>query len=138
MEGDNGKNAAGVEAGFRRGKRLTDFIEFFVNLDADGLKAARGRIDLAGFRARHDGTDNIGELQGAGDRGFFACCADRPGDASGGAFFTVITQDTLKPLRAGCVDKITGIRPVAFHPHVKRAIVLERKATLGRINLGGG
>ena len=37
MEGDNGKNAAGVEAGFRRDKCLTDFIELFVDLDADGL-----------------------------------------------------------------------------------------------------
>ena len=138
MEGDNRQNTAGVETPLRCQHRLPDFIQFLIDLNPDRLKGAGRGVDLAGLRPRHHCPDDLRQLQGAGDGRILAGLADGAGDPPCRPLFTIITKHAFKPLGAGRVDEITGIRAGFFHPHIERPVMPKRKATLSRIDLGGG
>src|SRR3546814_4045403 len=77
----------GVEAGFEVG-------QFTVDVDADRLERARGRVDflLPRLAARHHRGDQLGQLRGASDRLFGAARDDGAGDAAAPALLAVLPQ----------------------------------------------
>ncbi|MEJ7721229.1 MAG: hypothetical protein WKF58_12660 [Ilumatobacteraceae bacterium] len=108
--------------------------ELVVDLDADRLEAALGRMSsVATCRGGDRGRDDAGELGGGGDRpGSDDGRCDPPGEA----LVAVLTQHLGQRALVVRVDDIVGgVRRACVHPHVERALVLVREATLGAVEL---
>ena len=89
MEGHDGKDATRLQHGLGRGKSVLDLAKFPVDIDAQRLEAAGGRIDLAVAACRHRRMDDGRQFAGGRDRVSLAGAHDGAGNAARGALFTI-------------------------------------------------
>ena len=94
MKGNHRQNTAWAQQAFNRLKPSGQFVKFAIDENAQGLKAARCRINLPGSFGWHDAMDNGGQLAGAGNFSFLANTANGLGDTARCFFFAIFPEDT--------------------------------------------
>jgi hypothetical protein len=105
VEADHRQAATGLERSTAASSPAS-IGQLAVDVDADGLEAARGRVDLV-LPTRHHRGDQLGQFGGAGERLLLAAGHDGAGDAAALALFAVGPQhisdlalfDAVDPLR---------------------------------------
>ena len=79
MKGDHGQPAAGTEQGLRGEKTARQFAELVVDVDAQRLEGAGRGIDPV-LGPGDDPANQVGQLNGTGNRGLLPEIDDRLGD----------------------------------------------------------
>ncbi|KAG0746925.1 hypothetical protein G6F24_015632 [Rhizopus arrhizus] len=135
MEADDRQAATGLEPFHRRIEAGFQIGQLAVDVDADGLEAARGRVDLV-LATRHHRGDQLGQFGGAGERLLLAAGHDGTRDAAALALFAVGPQHIGDLAVFDAVDPLRGtFAAVRVHAHVQRAVLAEAEATLGHVQL---
>ena len=120
----------GIETGFQ-------IRQFAVDVDADALEAARGRMDL--LAARHHRGDHGGQVGGAGERLGGAAGDDGARDAAALLLLAVGPQHVGDLAFVGAGDPCRcALAGLGVHAHVQRAILAEAETALGDVELGRG
>ena len=134
MERNDDETPIGGEQALGGLEAVFDLAHFVVDMDAQRLKGAGGRIDFACARA--DGAmDDRDQLRRAADRFLGAGADDGAGDGPRPAFLALDVKDIGERRFVGGVDDI-GRRQAGFlHPHVERAVGAEREPALGLVDL---
>ena len=114
--------------------------QLVVDGDADGLKAALGRVLLLPQSGSgHGAFDHVYQLQRRLDGRLLPAAADGCGDPGRKELLAVIIQNTLEFLVRPCVHDLTGVPDVlAVHAHIQRRVRHIGKAPLPVVQLGRG
>ena len=136
MKADNRQYPVRSQQLFAIGQRCFQLVQLAINIDTQGLKGAGGTIGLAGFRARHDRMDNIGQLAGALNARIQTGTDNRSGNPARGTLLAKTPDNIGQLCLVQLVDNIAGIAPLPRHPHIQRAIGAKGKAALGLVQLG--
>ena len=136
MEGHDGKDAARLQHGLGCGEPVLDLAKLAVDIDAQCLEAAGGRIDLAGAACRHDRMDDGRQLAGGGDRAGLAGAHDGAGNAARGALLAIFPEDSGKLALVEAHHNVGGRVAALRHAHVERPVEAEGEAAFRLVELG--
>ena len=119
MEGDDGQPATGIQAGNGIAHHLLYRTQLIIHRNADGLKAALGRmLFLSQCRRGHGASDNIHQLQRGFDGRFLSAAANGRGDLGCVALLAVIVKDPLQLRLLPAVYHIVGGKGIlGIHAH---------------------
>src|SRR5262249_33249101 len=125
VEADHRKAAAWCKHTQGRAQATRQLPQLFIDVHADGLEGARGRM-LAGLTGPHGAGDDCRELAGRADRLVFALFENGAGDASGEAFFSELRDHVADLVATGASEPVGSTRAaLRVHAHVERTVVLE-------------
>ncbi|MNN01708.1 hypothetical protein D3C81_1143350 [compost metagenome] len=135
MEADHRQTAARLEPRHRRVQPGFKIGQFAIDVDADGLEAARGRMDLV-LATRHHRCNQLRQFGGTRERLGGAAGHDGARDAAALALIAV------RPQHVGDFAVFRAVEPlrctlarVRVHAHVQRAVLAEAETTLGHVQL---
>jgi hypothetical protein len=138
MEADHCEATAGRQPRERRVERGLQFGELAIDVNAQRLEHAGGRM-LVALLAAGDARDHLGELGRALERPHATILHDGARDARRQALFAVLAKDSDELGQRRAVDDIGGALPrTRRHAHVERTVLQETEAALGVIELRGG
>ena len=101
-------------------------------MDPDRLEGARRRIALLARAEAGGAAHDRGQFGGALDR---TCGDDGAGDRPGARLLPIVAQDPGDLGLVGRIQELGGGQARLAHPHVERAVGLEREAALGAVEL---
>jgi hypothetical protein len=137
VEGDHAEAGAAGEAAADRVEAALERAELVVHRDAERLEDAGRRVAATG--ARDDVRDGVGEVAGGAEGTVAADVHEMGHDADGGVFLAVFAEDADEFLGRLLVHDVGGrARGVGAHAHIERAVVLEREAAGGGVELVRG
>ncbi len=131
METDDAKPAADGQAGACGAQCGFEFVEFAIDVDANGLETAGRRVS-PGFAANR-ALDDCGELDSRNDGFGFPRRDDGPCDPAGRLLLAEAPEHARNVCFAGAVEPVSGGDAAAgIHAHVEGAGYTETEAS-GRI-----
>ena len=112
--------------------------KLLIEIKTERLKGPRRRVfGIVMPAAKHAG-DDVGKLAGARDRLFRPAGSNGAGDGAGALLLAERGDDGGKVAFGERVDEVACGRAFGAHAHVERAVLAEREAALGLIELHGG
>ena len=135
MERDHRQSAARLQVLAGSVQHGRQGIQLAVDGDADGLKAALGRVLLfpEGLR-RHGRFNYLHQLQGGLDGSGFPRPANAFCNSGSIALLTIFVEDPPQLLIGPAVDDLAGTqRRTAIHPHIQRRVMHVAEAALGKV-----
>ena len=132
MEADHRKPATRFQNTLGGFKPCGQFIEFAVDMDAQRLEGPRCRILGRAHPVTQGLAHHIGKLGGGIDR---PRRDNRAGDATRFRLFAIKVDDIGNFGLVRRIDEICRTFARLAHPHIERAVFLERKAAIGLVDL---
>ena len=106
-----------------------------VDVDANGLEAARGRVDVV-LAAPYHRTQQVSQVGGTRERLVATARHDGLGDTPAQALFAIGPQHVGDLCLIGARQPLRrAFATVRVHAHVQRAVLAEAETTLGHIQL---
>ncbi len=140
MVRQDGEPPADGEGGDGGGDRPLQDGEFAVDLDAQGLEGALGRVAAGALGGLRQGVADDLDQAGAGGEGLLGPLVDDGGDdASGLLLLAVGAQDPDQVAGGVGVEDLGGADAGRLvHPHVERGVLGVGEAAAGLVELHGG
>ena len=136
MKRNHDQPPAGLETPFGCLQGFGEFAELVVHKNAQGLKRARGRMDVADART-DDGCHDLGKLMRRRDRRNGPCIDDGACNRARMPFFAERENDAGEVTLARRLDHVGCACTLPAHAHVERSVEPEREPALGGIELHG-
>ncbi len=121
----------------RRAAAATQFPQFVVHHDADGLEHPRCRVNAAGLGRGGTGHDG-GQFAGAADRTLHPHAVDGTGYRARFPLLAEAIEDVGQALGRPVVDDLVRGQFAVTHAHVQRSVMLKRKAARRLVKLWRG
>ena len=135
VEGDDGQATTHIQAIEGGVQRRGQAIQLAIDGDAQRLKHPTGGVAVAAGRGGHRTADDVCQLQGGFNGGFFAFPHDGAGDGTGELLLAVAPEDVGQLPLVQRSHQIGGGGPLLTHPHIQRGVVMVRKTALGCVQL---
>ena len=133
MERHDGETAFGLKHAFGGIESALEFAKLIVHGDAQRLEGARRGMDLSDAPRPSTRSTIVGKLARAGDR---ARRDDRARDCLRPLLFAVVRRMSASSDFGSVLTRSARVLPAArVHPHVERAVMAEREAALGFVEL---